>query len=1097
MLKVKNLSKYYHVKNADKVVALNNISIDFPDNGMFFILGKSGSGKSTLLNILGGLDNPSSGELIINDRSTKDFKEPDFDLYRNTYTGIIFQEYNLLEDLDVKSNVLLAANLQKQNVSEEELEKVLNSVEILELKNRKIQELSGGQKQRVAIARALIKKPEIILADEPTGALDSETGKQIFDILKNISKDKLVIVVTHDKETALNYGDQIIELKDGLIINNVVKNNNENIKNETRELKKSQLPFKNALKIGCSSIKKKPAKLIFTCLLTSFSLGMFGTSLSLAFFDDAYPIETALKDESVGAVAVGKKIAVESLKYNYDKNGNNFRVVDSTAEERYALLSESDVNELNYSGVDFAGIIDFKNPTGSITTLPCFNCEDYSIDDKSIAYYGNYFSFVGFSDCGEEYCDRNFELIEGNYPTSFDEIAISSYEADYLLNCKSNVGDLDFKNYSDIIGQIFKLNSTDDSFGFLTLKVTGIYNVGAIPNKYESLKTNDGRYDDKLKANFAKYISNSFNKIGFVSNDFFTNWSNCFDYDKKLVDPLTIKTRDIESFETKQKVIVQEAYPYEFAKKHEKDFHFYSISNEEIETLELKNDEIMISKNIFNNIVFSKYESLLTDLKAIGDDAEYSNKYFQLRNYSSNAYALFTSNDYLTLHSDYKEELSLCRSSGPSTKLVEYYASLNELMNTWFKELSLRKQAYSSLEEIYYINDGLINAICNQQDAEFLSKIQYLFTNVYEESTSPLDNTEEEWKTLIEFWEKYYDATLGTYNCINTGIQELFNLHKENNLNSKVENIETIKGNVAGLLSRYTSSFDISLKLINKTLPENDLKLIVDTVRMYFKDNSNEISKYSFAPSTVRKPFDSKYSFRFINENMNKEVKIVGYYEENEKTSMIINESLLSEFNITFNNDELYLEENTDYIYSGDGKYSSAFTCSKLSKKDIKNVRINKGNYSYDLIDCVSNSVKETTNSIKSFAIGFSAIGIILAIFSGMLMFNFISTSIAYKKKEIGILRAIGSRPADIFKIFTIETAVVLLISLIVGVGISALGVLFTNILAMNSIGIVITEFSIYIVLLEIALALVVSVLSVSLPIAKTCKKNPIESIRE
>ena len=202
MIELKNVSKTYKSKKATNTTALNNISIKFPEKGLVFILGKSGSGKSTLLNVIGGLDKYDDGEVIINGKSTKDFKEKDFDAYRNTYMGFIFQEYYLLENYSIEQNIKLPLELQHKKVTEQAIKDALKQVDLEDISKRKTNELSGGQKQRVAIARALIKNPEIILADEPTGNLDTETGEQIWKILKNLSKDKLVIVVSHDDESA-------------------------------------------------------------------------------------------------------------------------------------------------------------------------------------------------------------------------------------------------------------------------------------------------------------------------------------------------------------------------------------------------------------------------------------------------------------------------------------------------------------------------------------------------------------------------------------------------------------------------------------------------------------------------------------------------------------------------------------------------------------------------------------------------------------------------------------------------------------------------------------------------------------------------------
>ena len=190
MLETKNLCKIYKPKKGVPVTALDHVSLRFPDKGMIFLLGKSGSGKSTLLNLLGGLDRYDSGEIIIKGVSSKDFKQKHFDSYRNTYVGFIFQEYNVLEEFSVGANIALAIELQNRKASDEEINEILREVDLEGYGNRKPNELSGGQKQRVAIARALVKKPEIIMADEPTGALDSNTGRQVLETLKRLSEEK-------------------------------------------------------------------------------------------------------------------------------------------------------------------------------------------------------------------------------------------------------------------------------------------------------------------------------------------------------------------------------------------------------------------------------------------------------------------------------------------------------------------------------------------------------------------------------------------------------------------------------------------------------------------------------------------------------------------------------------------------------------------------------------------------------------------------------------------------------------------------------------------------------------------------------------------
>ena len=273
MLEVKNLTKVYSPRGGVSVRALDDVSITFPETGMVFVLGKSGSGKSTLLNVTGGLDKPDSGEIIVKGRSSKNFSVADFDSYRNTCIGFVFQEYNLLNEFSVEQNIALALELQGKKNDKAAVNALLDQVGLKGIGKRKPNTLSGGQKQRVAIARALIKEPEIIMADEPTGALDSQTGKQIFDTLKNLSETKLVIVVSHDRDFAERYADRIIVLKDGKIEEDISKvafepkKLGENIKlvsDDTLTIDHAENLTENDLKNILEVIKKNGGKAIIT-----------------------------------------------------------------------------------------------------------------------------------------------------------------------------------------------------------------------------------------------------------------------------------------------------------------------------------------------------------------------------------------------------------------------------------------------------------------------------------------------------------------------------------------------------------------------------------------------------------------------------------------------------------------------------------------------------------------------------------------------------------------------------------------------------------------------------------------------------------------
>lgn len=282
MLQLKGIQKNY-LSGDSKVTALKGIDLKFRENEFVAILGPSGCGKTTLLNIIGGLDQYTSGDLIINGRSTKQFRDSDWDSYRNHSIGFVFQSYNLIPHQTVLSNVELALTLS--GISKAERRKraveVLEKVGLGDQLNKKPNQMSGGQMQRVAIARALINNPDILLADEPTGALDSVTSVQIMEILKEIAKDKLIIMVTHNPELAEQYSSRIIKLLDGKVIDDSAPFEEETAEEVKREkVKKPSMSFFTALSLSFNNLLTKKAR----TLLTSFagSIGIIGIALILA-----------------------------------------------------------------------------------------------------------------------------------------------------------------------------------------------------------------------------------------------------------------------------------------------------------------------------------------------------------------------------------------------------------------------------------------------------------------------------------------------------------------------------------------------------------------------------------------------------------------------------------------------------------------------------------------------------------------------------------------------------------------------------------------------------------------------------------------------
>ena len=284
MLQIKNIYKQY--KTGDLIQqALDDVSLNLRDNEFVAILGPSGSGKTTLLNIIGGLDRYDKGDLIINGISTKKYKDRDWDSYRNHTIGFVFQSYNLIPHQTILSNVELALTISgiSKNTRRQKAIEALEKVGLANQIHKKPNQLSGGQMQRVAIARALVNDPNIVLADEPTGALDSDTSIQVMELLKEVAKDRLVVMVTHNPELAKTYATRIVNIKDGKLLSdtNPYVIENEKYKEPIhKNLGKTTMSFLTSLSLSFNNLKTKKGRTI----LTSFagSIGIIGIALILS-----------------------------------------------------------------------------------------------------------------------------------------------------------------------------------------------------------------------------------------------------------------------------------------------------------------------------------------------------------------------------------------------------------------------------------------------------------------------------------------------------------------------------------------------------------------------------------------------------------------------------------------------------------------------------------------------------------------------------------------------------------------------------------------------------------------------------------------------
>ena len=574
MLQLKNVKKFYQAKGGN-VYALNGVNLTFPEKGLIFISGKSGCGKTTLLNVIGGLDGIDEGEIFVQGKNLSKFSAQEYDNYRNTFIGFIFQEYNLIPEFTVEQNIKIAMELQGSSISDEAFKKLITDVGIANLTRRKPSELSGGQRQRVAIARALIKQPQIIMADEPTGALDSATGIQVLEILKKLSQDKLVIVVSHDREFAEKYADRMIRLVDGQILEDVTFSESEisanlndteetlivkegadlssnekdvlalAVKNrkkitfteklsyrerketgtvtlphrDTIAFKKSKMKLKSAALLGVKSLGVKPFRLALTILISALAFAVFGIFDTLANFSVESVLKNSIKTSPTSTL---------TTTFQYMSDGDEWQEIK---------VSQNKISQLAQSTSGVAkGIFDLDDNTAGRVyyTYPILEISSSSAVKGKHYYTDSISGFIAFNKSKEINSDGTFKdfpyrLIYGEYPTlsyaddgevdplSLDKVAISTYLADsilYYLQFSPLNGET-IATYTDLLSKQITVRQKKYT-------ITGIIDCGEIPSKYDSLK--DELYSkyttSALAEDYKTYIHSGAHQCFFVADGF-------------------------------------------------------------------------------------------------------------------------------------------------------------------------------------------------------------------------------------------------------------------------------------------------------------------------------------------------------------------------------------------------------------------------------------------------------------------------------------------------------------------------------------------------------------------------------------------------
>ena len=633
MIVVKKVTKTYVSKSKNTVTALKNVSFTLPDKGLVFITGNSGSGKSTLLNILGGLDNITQGDILADGASFASFKPVDFDKYRNSYLGFVFQDFCLIEDLTVRQNLELVLDLCGK-VDKSTIDSLLDKVHILNCADRFPKELSGGQKQRVAIARALAKDPKLILADEPTGNLDSKTTKSILKLLKDLSKTKLVVVVSHSLEDAETYGDRIIELSDGVIVRDeekmsgfdntlerigdrlVLPRKIEYTKEDLSQMSewvkagkvssvdqkkcefyptdnskiessitytphKSKFTLSKTLGLSWKFLKERRLGFIVTTIIVSCLFALLGVCQFFTSFDYVNAINTAML-ESGENIVIGNKVRFED-----DIN------VDAT---KILEITDEDIDTIDDTGyTDYYKLYNYNMLVSN--TLKSLRKQYPIYSGQNLVNFYMLESY-GTLVCSESHLknifasDNNLNYI-GNLQDKLHGVIITDYMADSLMYYNPTL----YSSHSDLLGDIF--DKDNNHIAYINAVIDTNYEALFADFKEDIMlefatKTSQGKQSSLIKTDEFIKFSDAVSKMYGIAYSLNANFEE------------TLLTNSTANF-----TVVDGSYVVDSTNKE----HYlsnaiaYADNDNAISNLNLSDSEMLMSIKTFNKLFGTNYTS--------------------------------------------------------------------------------------------------------------------------------------------------------------------------------------------------------------------------------------------------------------------------------------------------------------------------------------------------------------------------------------------------------------------------------------------------------------------------------------------------------
>ncbi len=1051
MLEIKKITKVYQTEGF-KQIALDKVSVNFRKSEFAAILGPSGSGKTTFLNIIGGLDKYTSGDLIINNVSTKNYSDRQWDSYRNHRVGFVFQSYNLINHQTILKNVELALTLSgisKEQRRERAL-KALKDVGLEKHINKKPNQLSGGQMQRVAIARALVNDPEIILADEPTGALDSETSIQIMKILKDISKNKLVIMVTHNPDLAKEYASRIINIKDGKITSdsNSFDGSDDLEEDEINKTSKTKMSFLTALSLSFNNLMTKKARTILVSI--AGSIGIIGIALILAVstgfqnYVDSIQEETLL---SYPLTIMQESSDVTGILLSM-RTGEKKDTKDGSVEEAQyitSMLSNISANDLkSFKKYLEDNYKDVKSDLSNVSYNYSINPNIYTIDAVNRLAKVNpsnlFDSMMGQNNLMQSYSsmasifskmvddvseiESDYEILKGRWPQKYDEMII-------VLSEKSSI--------SDLLVYSLGLRDTEE----LTTMVTKIMSGDGVNIENEP-KT--FTYDDLMNIDLRLIMPADTHKYN-SKYDVYEDMSTDEDYMENLYKNAT-KLKIVGIVSPKEGKTTMALNPGVNYTSELIDYIIDYSKETEVVKKQLDKPEIdILSGKRFdskkNDFDFEFKDLVKVDNKKLQSAFNISIKQSDLEKQTKK----------------YMEEISNTITTDTTLANEDFNKFLENLSNTLLNNITSEFR----LSDIQSLVDNLLDT---KETNDYLKELE----NKY---VIPADTFKTTYKGLLEGLLNSYIASYNTY------MKALNPEYEIDEVNPSAIVVEEIKMTV---IDSYLKSAPIvkTGETMSKVMTEAVMK---KTILSKVGELTNNISK-SFASSfnIDQDKIASAFSLNFSKDELTRVVNsMMNKKESTQKTNLIL-------LGYQDKEEPTYI---SFYFSSFDGKEHFLKYIDKYNESVDENEKIN---YS-DTTGILMSSVKTIVNAVSYVLIAFVSISLVVSsIMIGVITY----ISVYERTKEIGILRAIGASKGNISSIFNAETFIIGFLSGLFGIGITYILIPIINTILHKYTG----NIPLYATLnidhacILIALSIVLTLIGGLIPASSASKKDPVEALR-